>query len=124
MAAASGLSRADAPAAQGGTGEWTVRVAKIAGVARWRSADEGPWRPLSVGMVLRSGDWVGTGPPGSLVELVYEAQGARVLVESEMGLDDAPGGVVRVLQGQAGPGTVLAQKGPGDAGDETADGGA
>ncbi len=199
LAAASGLSRADAAAAQGGTGEWTVRVAKIAGVARWRSGDEGPWRPLSVGMVLRSGDWVSTGPPGSLVELVYEAQGARVLVESEtlrpqsqeglrrfieesqatpdwsqglpgfesagpehglpngsplsngppsldgdgqgagasihlearvgeatgmLGLDDAPGGVVPVLQGQAGPGSVPAQKGPGDAGDETADGGA
>lgn len=110
VAAAAALSRADAPSAQVGLVQWPVRVVKVAGVARWAPEEEGPWRPLSVGMVLRSGDWVRTGPPGSLVELVYEAQASRLLVESETLLQI--GGAYRSLaRGVSGEGGPLGEQG-------------
>lgn len=105
VAAAAALSRADAPSAQVGVVEWPVRVVKVIGVARWAPEESGPWRPLAVGMVLRSGDWVRTGPPESLVELVYDARASRLLVESEtlLQIGGAYRSLARAVSGEGGP---------------------
>lgn len=61
--------------------EPAARVVRMAGEAWWRPDGQDAWRPLTVGRVLRAGDWVMTGRRGGWVELVFSDGASRILVE-------------------------------------------